>query len=597
MKTKFLKTLSFSILVFITTFLYSHTVFAERITTFDSAITVHSNATISVTENINYDFEDQSRHGIFRTIPLQNSDGSEIVIDIISVTNENGSAYPFQKVTNNDDITIKIGDPNKTISGRHTYVISYDVQNVLVSFLDFDELYWNVTGNDWQIPMGQVSTTISFENISNEQIKQFSCYQGTQRSTDQCVIHNENGSLQTIVDNVQPGQGITVAVGVEKGIISGIDRIGGETQQPRHMNPIFKIISIAISALVVAGAAFYRFFIIADPRSKNPVVAWYEPPANLMPVAVGTLIDKRVDGRDLTAQIISLAQRGYLTISRIEKTTLKFFHDIDYSFKIVKDVTNLSFVGDLETLEMLFKTKTPSVGTAVRISEIKDRDLTPLYFKNIQEEIKESLVTDGYLTKITFFVFPIILVQIVLVVAVIVLNVIMQNYSYDFPVSVPLLIACVLLIPLALRSSRAYTQQGVDVRQQIKGFKDFLSTTDRDRFDFHNAPDSFKSVAIDSEPQSFRVPEKSPAQFMEYLSYAIALGVETKWAQQFQDITIPKPDWYVSSSTAAFAASDFTDQMSTVSDTINSAVTPLSSGSGGGGFSGGGSGGGGGGSW
>jgi uncharacterized membrane protein len=378
---------------------------------------------------------------------------------------------------------------------------------------------------------------------------------------------------------VQPGQGVTIAVGVEKGTISGIGRIGGETQQPRHMNQIFKIISIVISALVVAGAAFYRFFVIADPRSKNPVVAWYEPPANLMPVAVGTLIDKRVDGRDLTAQIISLAQRGYLTISRIEKTTLKIFHDIDYSFKITKDVKDLSFVGDLQTLEMLFKTKTPSVGTAVRISEIKGRDLVSFSFKNIQEEIKESLVTDGYLTKITFFVFPIILAQIVLVAVVMILNVIMKNYSFDFPISAPFLIACVLLIPLALRSSRAYTQQGVDVRQHIKGFKEFLSVTDHERFDFHNSP------------------EKSPTQFMEYLPYAITLGVETKWAQQFQDITIPKPDWYVSSSTAAFATSDFTDQMSTVSDTINSAVTPSSSGSGGGGFSGGGSGGGGGGSW
>jgi len=153
------------------------------------------------------------------------------------------------------------------------------------------------------------------------------------------------------------------------------------------------------------------------------------------------------------------------------------------------------------------------------------------------------------------------------------------------------------LIPLTWRSSRAYTQYGVDVRQQIKGFKDFLSTTDRDRFNFHNAPDSFKSVAIDDESQSFKAPEKSSTQFMEYLPYAIALGVETKWAQQFQDITIPKPDWYVSPGTAAFVASNFTDQMSTVSDTINSAVTPSSSGSGGGGFSGGGSGGGGGGSW
>jgi uncharacterized membrane protein len=596
MTIRFLKIFSFSVFVFVATFLYSHTVFAEKITTFESAITVRTDATISVIEKINYDFETGSRHGIFRTIPFENSDGSEILVKNVSVKDEKGNDYTFTKTSNNN-ITIKIGDPNKTISGRHTYIISYDVQNALVSFLDFDELYWNITGNDWQVPMDQVSTTISFEKIKNEQIKQFSCYKGIQGSIDQCELRNENGILQTTVTNLSPGQGLTVAVGIEKGAISGISRIGGQTQEPRHIYPIFKIISIVMSAFAVIGAAWYRFFVIADPRSRNPVVAWYEPPAGLAPIAIGTLIDKRVDSADLTAQIISLAERGYVTISRIEKTTLKIFHDVDYAFEVVKDVKSLSFVGDLQTLEMLFKTKTPSVGTVVRISEIKDRDLAPFFFKNVQEEIKESLVADGYLSKITFFVFPIILTQMLLVVIVVIVNVTMQGYSYDFPISVPFLVACVLLIPLAFRSSRAYTQLGVDTKQQIKGFKDFLSTTDRDRFDFHNAPDSFKSGAIDDELQSFRAPEKSPTQFMEYLPYAIALGVETKWAKQFQDITIPKPDWYVSPHMSSFVISDFVDQIGTVSDTISSAVTPSSSGSGGGGFSGGGSGGGGGGSW
>lgn len=595
MTIRFLKIFSFSVFVFVTTFFYSHTVFAEKITTFESAVTVRTDATIFITEKINYDFETESRHGIFRTIPFENSDGSEILVKNVSVKDEKGNDYTFTKTSNNN-ITIKIGDPNKTISGRHTYIISYDVQNALVSFTDFDELYWNVTGNDWQVPMDQVSAIISFENIKNEQIKQLSCYQGIQGSTDQCELRNENGILQTTVTNLSPGQGLTVAVGIEKGTIFGISRIGGQTQEPRHIYPIFKIISIVMSAFAVIGAAWYRFFVIADPRSKKPVVPWYEPPANLAPIAIGTLIDKRVDSADLTAQIISLAERGYLTISRIEKTTLKIFHDVDYTFEIVKDVTSLSFVGDLQTLEMLFKTKTPSVGTVVRISEIKDRDLAPFFFKNVQEEIKESLVADGYLSKISFFVFPIILIQILLVVIVVILNVTMQGYSYDFPISAPFLVACVLLIPLAWRSSRAYTQLGVDTKQQIKGFKDFLSTTDRDRFNFHNAPDSFKSVAINDESESFRASEKSPIQFMQYLPYAIALGVETKWAKQFQDITIPKPDWYHAGN-AQFIASDFVSHMHGMSDTVASAVTPSSSGSGGGGFSGGGSGGGGGGSW
>ena len=115
MTIRFLKIFSFSVFVFVTTFLYSHTVFAEKITTFESNITVHIDATISVNEKINYDFETESRHGIFRTIPLGNNDGSEILVKNVSVKDEKGNDYTFTKTSNNN-ITIKIGDPNKTIS-------------------------------------------------------------------------------------------------------------------------------------------------------------------------------------------------------------------------------------------------------------------------------------------------------------------------------------------------------------------------------------------------------------------------------------------------------------------------------------------------
>jgi uncharacterized membrane protein len=123
------------------------------------------------------------------------------------------------------------------------------------------------------------------------------------------------------------------------------------------------------------------------------------------------------------------------------------------------------------------------------------------------------------------------------------------------------------------------TQLGVESTQEVLGFKEFLSVTDKDRFDFHNAP------------------EKNPTQFMEYLPYAIAFGVEEKWAKQFEGMIIPQPSWYQSTTPGIFIASDFTNDMQRFGSSINSSITPASSGSGGGGSSGGGSGGGGGGSW
>ena len=119
--------------------------------------------------------------------------------------------------------------------------------------------------------------------------------------------------------------------------------------------------------------------------------------------------------------------------------------------------------------------------------------------------------------------------------------------------------------------------KGYEALNHLEGFKLFLTVTDKERFEFHNAP------------------AKSPQLFMEYLPYAIALGVEKEWAKVFSDITIPQPDWYSGGSVAAFSATDFTSDISAFSSSFSSSSG--TSGSSGGGGVGGGGGGGGGGSW
>jgi uncharacterized membrane protein len=121
------------------------------------------------------------------------------------------------------------------------------------------------------------------------------------------------------------------------------------------------------------------------------------------------------------------------------------------------------------------------------------------------------------------------------------------------------------------------TASWFEAKNHTEGFKLFLSVTDKERFDFHNAP------------------EKSPELFMQYLPYAVALGVEEKWAKVFEGITIPQPDWYDGGNIAAFSAASLTNDLGAFSTALstNSGV----SGSSGGGSSGGGGGGGGGGSW
>jgi uncharacterized membrane protein len=139
-----------------------------------------------------------------------------------------------------------------------------------------------------------------------------------------------------------------------------------------------------------------------------------------------------------------------------------------------------------------------------------------------------------------------------------------------FPLGVIALLVFVL-------GRRRRTRIGYEVQDYLKGFKLFLEMTEKERYDFHNAP------------------EKSPEQFMEYLPYAIAFGVEEKWAKVFEGITIPNPGWYDGGSVHSFSAVNLTTSLGAFSTVFaaSSGASPSS----GGGHSGGGSGGGGGGSW
>ncbi|MCR4277379.1 MAG: DUF2207 domain-containing protein, partial [Candidatus Roizmanbacteria bacterium] len=135
---------------------------AEQINNFDSQIYVNQDGTIDVKENIEYDFFDLNKHGIYREIPFikTNEDGKKYKLEFsnFSVQDENGIDYRFTTSTVDEKlISLKIGNANRLVTGIHNYIITYKVAGALTYFSDHDELYWNITGNDWQIPIANTT--------------------------------------------------------------------------------------------------------------------------------------------------------------------------------------------------------------------------------------------------------------------------------------------------------------------------------------------------------------------------------------------------------------------------------------------------------
>lgn len=192
----------------------------ELIRSYISNILVNKDNSIDVVETISYNAGPQERHGIYRDIYPYSSQNRKMSIDNVSVADEMGNPYIFQTSYSGQNFRIKIGDPNQTFNGQKTYVIKYHATRAVSQLKDIDEIYWNVTGNEWLVPIyqTQVSVVLPDGAISTKS----ACYYGPKGSTEQCSSADflvNHFYVFNAPSKLNIGEGLTVAVGFPKGIV------------------------------------------------------------------------------------------------------------------------------------------------------------------------------------------------------------------------------------------------------------------------------------------------------------------------------------------------------------------------------------------
>lgn len=541
-------------------FVSTHIVNAEVIKNFSSTITVNTDSTILVKDNIIYDFEGVERHGIYRTIPLKNYKNKSTEIKVVSVTDENNNSYNFTENISNNELTIKIGDVDKLVSGVKEYDISYQVSNAVGYFDKFDEIYWNVTGNEWQVQIENASASVVLPN--GVSLINKSCYYGQKGENNKCEISESN--IFTVKSLLEIGDGLTIALSFPKGVV----------KEPTKFENIISIILDNI-ILILPILVFVIMFLIwrkkgKDPKGYSTIIAQYEPPIEMKPTLVGSLVDEKADFRDITAGIIYLAEQGFIKITKIEKDWI--FGNADYEFKLIKnDISSLEKTEN-NILELLFTELV--VDKIVKISDFKNDILFKTKINLIISDIHQEMTDKGFYernpnnAKLPYLIVPFIFTILFLFIL----------GRSKFIVVVSVIVSAIIIFIFGLFMSKR-TKLGSETKDYILGFKLFLELTEKDRLDFHNAP------------------EKKPEKFMQFLPYAVALGVEKKWAKQFEGIYIKQPFWYNGGMVGPLVITDFVSHISNFSESFNANIMSGGIGSGGGGFSGGGGGGGGGGSW
>jgi uncharacterized membrane protein len=547
----------------------------ESIKEFDTKIVINTDGTIDVTEKILYDFSDNSRHGIFRDIILsrQTTEGiRSIQVADVSVVDENGNSLPFTEPYKSGYREIKIGDPDSFVMGLKTYEISYTVYGAIGYFEGYDEIYWNTTGNEWEVPIESASAQVVLPKFFESKDLRISCYYGVYSINNPCPKSEpivDTGLLASAVEfssgQLSSGEGMTVAVGFPKGYVS----------LPSRFTAIklfiysYPLVFLPLLVLIIMTYLWYKYG--RDPKGSPVIVPEYNVPYDLTPIEVAGILYQKIDSKMISAEIIYLATKGFIKVTRIEKKG--FFGSEDYQLDLLPISSAELSVFDQTLLTSLF-----SNSKNVKISDLKDSFY--VHTAQINKGVFSALIAKGYYphspeevtAKFSFFM---VLGVFGFIAATESPNLLL---SPNFWFGVISLVIVYLFAHIMPRK----TELGMKAHDKILGLKDYLQIAEKDRLKFNNAP------------------ERTPERFERLLPYAMALEVEETWAKEFKDIYLQSPSWYNDTGNHAFNVMYFSSSLHNFRNESAGAMasTPSSSsGSGGGGFSGGGGGGGGGGSW
>jgi uncharacterized membrane protein len=544
----------------------------EVIDSFDVDVKINPDASFSVSEKIQYDFGVTEKHGIFREIPIKyqaRGGNYNLRVSNISVTDEKGINYNFTTSYPGNDLEIKIGDADKTVSGKKIYVINYVIKRAINFFETRDEFYWNLTGDKWPVAIEKATLKVFLPQEADKKLLQSECFVGAFGSAEKC-LNNLADSVGFYSSNreLASGEGMTVVFGFPKGIV----------HEPSFMEKFLEILKDNGILFLPLGVLFFMLWLWRqkgrDPQGRGTIIAQFDAPDNLTPLEIGTIIDEKADKKDISAEIIGLAVRGYLKIKKTEKKIL-LFTSTDYILEKLKNADDLENDFDQKLMEALFGSK-----DSTDISDLKDVFYKSL--KEIENKIYASVFAKGCFLKNPEKVRKIYLGM---GIGILFVGFFLGSFWGTLGVVSFIISGCIVMIFSSLMPRK--TLKGVGAREYILGLKEYLRVAEKDRLKFHNAP------------------EKNPERFEKLLPYAMVLGVEKEWAEQFKDIYKQNPSWYEdgTGSPAVFNSIIFADSLNSFSQAANSNLysSPSSASSGGSGFSGGGSGGGfgggGGGSW
>lgn len=561
---------------------------SEEITSFQSDVTINQNTSLTIKETIEYQTTLQ-KHGIYRYIPfVYNRDGLRHVLRItnVRITDETGKPIPYETSFSSPNLILKIGDPDRTFTGAQTYVITYTIEKALNRFDTYDELYWDITGEGWQIPITYSQATIrsAFADIT-----QVECFTGSVGGDDglcQQTLDSSDVASFSYDSTIRYGDNFTVVVGLNKDNQLVFPSPWDNFWSWLRYNWAIVLVPVPLLVMIAwwwkrgrdyefYGGSVYDLSANRPSRLKpfsltnrEPFV--YAPLDDLTPGEAGALLDEKVDTQDVVAEILELARKKFLKIELIEKK--KFLGKVrDYQLTRLKEASKSLPEVQQYLLAELFKS-----GTVVKVSKLKGSFYTVMQTagSKIEKELVERkiFVSTPSLARIKGMVVFFVLVGIAFWLVL----------SQLLPINLwwPL-VALGLQVPFGVWLGYNMPQRtavGSNLWHQSRGLR--------------------KTIKYGK----WREEINEKHLFVEnVLPFAVALGVVQQLAKDMEALNIQPPSYLGTSDVTAWSTAQLITSFSNEVGSSLSYNPSSSSSSGGSGFSGGssggGGGGGGGGSW
>ncbi len=619
----------------------------EVIRSFKSDIQINADASLSVTESITVQAEGQQiKRGIYRDFPTRYKDpyGNNYVVEfhVLDVLRD-GKPEDWHSKNISNGVRVYMGNKNRLLKpGEYTYTLSYYTTRQLGFFKQYDELYWNVTGNGWAFPIEYASAVVQLPSGVNVEQTQSDAYTGISgaRGKDFEVSAVDNNQLLfESTGTLSPGEGLTIVVDWPKGFVTEPTA----NQKRQWFIQDNKNLLVGLGGLSLLWLYFFLVWnkVGRDPQ-KGVIYPRYQPPKGHSPASIRFVFNMGYDNKTFATALVSMAVKGFI---RIEDAENKQFivHKTEQEIQSNK-ATPLSsgeavIVRDLFSQSdsiSLIQSNHPVIGKAKKNhKKMLKRDYEKKYFRtNLLYQLPGLLISlitllltiysidsdaerelSGFLILwlsfwsigtlilsyrafslwrsiqrfyevipavfMTFFAAPFVAAELLVL------------YKLWESSGTGLLLVFVLLILTHVffyQWMKAPTLLGRKLLDKIEGFKLYLSVAEKEELQFKHRP------------------EKTPELFERYLPYALALDVETQWSQRFSQVFSKleqsdpqyRPGWY---NGYHWNAANLAGFSSTMGDSLGSAIAASSSapgsssGGGGGGSSGGGGGGGGGGGW